>query len=149
MNSTQVSQVTSTKSLGVIIDDRLDWHSHIEKLTKKIASGIGCLKRVRHLIPASTLHLLYQALVKPHFDYCDIVWGSCGITLRDKLQKLQIRAARVLTFSSYDADATKLLEFLSWKNLTSQQEIHRVTMVFKCLHGLVLVNVIADELFRA
>ena len=136
MNSTQVSQVTSTKSLGVIIDDRLDWHSHIEKLTKKIASGIGCLKRVRHLIPASTLHLLYQALVKPHFDYCDIVWGSCGITLRDKLQKLQIRAARVLTFSSYDADATKLLEFLSWKNLTSQQEIHRVTMVFKCLHGL-------------
>ena len=85
MNSTQVSQVTSTKSLGVIIDDRLDWHSHIEKLTKKIASGIGCLKRVRHLIPASTLHLLYQALVKPHFDYCDIVWGSCGITLRDKL----------------------------------------------------------------
>ena len=136
MNITQVSQVTSTKSLGVIIDDRLDWHSHIEKLTKKIASGIGCLKRVRHLIPASTLHLLYQALVKPQFDYCDIVWGSCGITLRDKLQKLQIRAARVLTFSSYDADATKLLEFLSWKNLTSQQEIHRVTMVFKCLHGL-------------
>ena len=63
-------------------------------------AGIGCLKRVRHLIPASTLHLLYQALVKPHFDYCDIVWGSCGITLRGKLQKLQIRAARVLTFSS-------------------------------------------------
>ena len=71
MNNTQVSQVTATKSLGVIIDDKLDWHSHIEKLTKKIASGIGALKRIRHLIPASTLHLVYQALVKPHFDYCD------------------------------------------------------------------------------
>ena len=73
MNSTQVSKVRATKSLGVIIDAKLDWHSHIKKLTKNIASGIGALKRIRHLIPASTLHLIYQALVKPHFDYCDIV----------------------------------------------------------------------------
>jgi len=68
MNSTQVSKVSATKSLGVMIDDKLDWHNHIEKLTKKIASGIGALKRVRQLIPASTLHLIYQALIKPHFD---------------------------------------------------------------------------------
>nr|XP_058947926.1 uncharacterized protein LOC131775812 [Pocillopora verrucosa] len=136
MNNTQVSQVTATKSLGVIIDDKLDWQSHIEKLTKKIAYGIGALKRIRHLIPASTLHLVYQALVKPHFDYCDIVWGNCGKTLQDKLQKLQNRAARVLTFSNYDADATELLEFLRWKNLTRQQEIHKATMMFRCLHGL-------------
>ena len=136
MNSTQVSKVSATKSLGVMIDDKLDWHDHIEKLTKKIASGIGALKRIRHLIPASTLHLIYQALIKPHFDYCDIVWGNCGKTLRDKLQKLQNRAARVLTFSNYDADTTELLEFLGWKNLARQQEIHKATMMFRCLHGL-------------
>ena len=82
-----------------MIDDKLEWHNHIQKLTKKIASGIGALKRIRHLIPASTLHLIYQALIKPHFDYCDNVWGNCGKTLRDKLQKLQNRTARVLTFS--------------------------------------------------
>jgi len=119
MNNTQVSQVRATKSLCVIIDDKLDWQSHIEKLTKKIASGIGALKRMRHLIPASTLHvhLIYQALVKPHFDYCGIVWGSCGKTLRVKLHKLKNRAARVLTFSNYGANAIKLLEFLGWKNL--------------------------------
>ena len=136
MNNTQVSQVRATKSLGVIIDDKLDWHSHIEKSTKKIASGIGDLKRIRHLISAPTLHLIYQALVKPHFDYWDIVWGNCGEALRDKLQKLQNRAARVLTFSNYDADATELLEFLGWKYLAHQQEIQKATMMFRCLHGL-------------
>ena len=41
MNSTQVSKVSATKSLGVMIDDKLDWHNHIEKITKKISSGIG------------------------------------------------------------------------------------------------------------
>ena len=32
INDVQVSQVTLTKSFGVIIDDKLDWSSHIEKL---------------------------------------------------------------------------------------------------------------------
>ena len=49
---------------------------------------------------------------------------------------MQNRAARVLTFSNYDADTTGLLEFLGWKNLARQQEIHKATMMFRCLHGL-------------
>ena len=136
MNSTQVSKVSATKSLGVMIDDKLDWHNHIEKITKKITSGIGALKRIMHLIPASTLHLIYQALIKPHFHYCDIVWGNSGKTVRDKLQKLQNRAPCVLTFSNYDADTTELLELLGWKNLARQQEIHKATMMLRCLHRL-------------
>ena len=89
MNGTRVKQVASTKSLGITIDDKLSWNCHIEKLTKKIASGIGAMKRVRHLVPPATLRLIYQALIQPHFDYCSTVWGTCGVTLQDKLQKLQ------------------------------------------------------------
>ena len=51
--------------------------------------------------------------------------------------ELQNKAARVLTYSSYDADAGNLFEFLGWKNLASQQQIQRATMVYKSLHGLV------------
>ena len=35
MNSTQVSKVSATKSLSVMIDDKLDWHNHIEKNNEK------------------------------------------------------------------------------------------------------------------
>ena len=31
MNGTRVKQVTTTKSLGVTIDDKLSWNCHIEK----------------------------------------------------------------------------------------------------------------------
>ena len=135
INDFQISQVTTAK-LGVIIDDRLDWSGHIEKITKKVASGIGAIKRIRHLVPQSTLHLIYQALIQPHFDYCNIVWGNCGLTLRNKTQKLQNRAARVLTYSNYDVDADHLFKLLGWKNLHCQQQIQRATMVYKSLHGL-------------
>ena len=94
------------------------------------------MKRKRHLVPPATLRLIYQALIQPHFDYCSTVWGTCGVTLQDKLQKLQNRAARVLTFSNYDVNAGQLLEILGWKNLDRQQNRQKATMVFKCLHGL-------------
>ena len=77
-----------------------------------------------------------EAMNQPHFDYCNIVWGNCGITLQNKIQTLQNRAARVLTYSSYDADAGHLFELQGWKNLASQQQIQRATMVHKSLHGL-------------
>ena len=89
INGTSVKQVSTSKCLGVLIDANLTWGSHIEKLAKKIASGIAAIKGVRQFVPPATLHLIYKALIQPHFDYCNVVWGSCGIKLADKLQKLQ------------------------------------------------------------
>ena len=51
MNGTQMKQVATMKSLDITINDKLSWNCHIEKLTKNIASGIGAMKRVRHLVP--------------------------------------------------------------------------------------------------
>ena len=36
----------------------------------------------------ATLHLIYKALIQPHLDYCNVVWGNCGVKLAEKLQKL-------------------------------------------------------------
>ena len=89
INGTSVNHVSTSKSLAVLIDANLTWGSHIEKLAKKIASGIAAIKGVRQFVPPATLHVIYKALIQPHFDCCNVVWGSCGIKLADKLQKLQ------------------------------------------------------------
>ena len=56
--------------------------------------------------------------------------------LFDRLQKLQNRAARVLTFSSCDADANRLIRQLDWKDLSTQFQIQKALMVCKYLYGL-------------
>ena len=76
-----------------------------------------------------------MSLVQPHFDYCNSVWGCCGKTLTSKLQKLQNRAARKLTYSSYDANADNLIKGLGWIELVSQRTIHKAVMVYKSLYG--------------
>ena len=55
----------------------------------------------------------------------------------DRLQKLQNRAARVLTFSRYDADANRLFRQLNWKDLSTQFQKQKALMVYKSLKDLV------------
>ena len=88
------------------------------------------------MFPSTTLHDVYYGLVQSHFDYCSVVWGNCGKTLRDKLQRLQNRAASFLTNSNYDADATILLNDLGWQNPETQRKIQKAVMVYKSLNCL-------------
>jgi len=56
--------------------------------------------------------------------------------LTTKLQKLQNRAARIITFSSYDANVDDLFKILVWKKQDVQWKIETAAMVYKSLNGL-------------
>ena len=105
--------------------------------------GMGSLLRISRdrsleLLFQHLLSIVYtQLLIQSQFVYNDIVWGNCGKTLFDRLQKLQNRAARVLTFSRYDADANRLFRQLNWKDLSTQFQIQKALMVHKSLNDLV------------
>ena len=68
--------------------------------------------------------------------HCNVVWGNCNKSLATELQKLQNRAAHILTFSLYDASVDNLFTSLAWKKLEAQREIQTASMVYKSLNGL-------------
>ena len=95
-------------------------------------------KRSLELLFQRLLSIVYTTLlIQSQFDNSDIVWGNCGKPLFDRLQKLQNRAARVLTFSRYDAHANRLFRQLNWKDLGTQFQIQKALMVHKSLNDLV------------
>ena len=53
------------------------------------------------------------------------------------LQKLQNRAAIIVTNSSYDARADAVIEKLSWPTISEIIKRETTTMVYKSLNGLV------------
>ena len=131
INGTQLNRVKFTKSLGVLIDENLTWSNHINAISKNISYGIGSIKRrISHCVPPATLHNIYHGLVQSHFDYCSVVWGNCAKTLSDKLQRLQNRAVRVVTHSSYDADAIQLFKELGLDNLETRRQKLKAEMVY-------------------
>ncbi len=135
INEREINRVDSVKSLGVHIDNHLAWTTHIDKISKKIASAIGALKRIRPYITTSTAVQVYQALIQPHFDYCCSVWDGLGETLSCKIQKLQNRAARVIMRANYDDSAGILLDTLHWDNLSLRREKLKAGLMFKTLKG--------------
>ena len=92
-----IKQVEHTKYLGVTIDAQLTSRKHVEEICKKISSALGALKRLRPFIPKETAIQIYNALIVPHLVYCSPVWDCLSGYLSDKLQKLQNRAARLIS----------------------------------------------------
>ena len=116
---------------GVEIDQSLTWRDHVDKIAKKASGGIGVLRCVRHLIPYHTLITMFKSIVLSYFDYCSIVWGSCGEGMRNRLQTLQNRAARVVTSSSYDRRSVEILDELGWDNLETRRTRQLTTLMYK------------------
>ena len=79
------------------------------------------------------MQLIYNCLVQPYFDYCSVVWDSCGSTLNcgktTKTAKSFRKGADI--FNIYDINADHLFEILGWKNLASQRKIAKTIMVYK------------------
>ena len=60
---------------------------------------------------------------------CNVVWGNCSKNLCSKLQKLQNRASRVLTFSNYDCSTSELFQNLKWSKLVHQRAVSKAVMM--------------------
>ena len=56
------------------------------------------------------------------------MWGSCSLCLS---QKLQNRAARVITFSNYDRSTDELLRMVNWVKLDRQRLVDKSLMMNK------------------
>ena len=131
-----IKRVDRTKSLGLTIDDRLSWSNHVDEICRKVSSAIGALKRIRHFISANTALQIYNALILPHFDYCSPVWDCLSGQSSDKLQKLQNRAARVITKLPFDTSSNLLLDSLKWEKLSLRSKKQKALIMYKTIHDL-------------
>ena len=132
-----IKRVTKVKYLGPVVDENLSWDEHVEYISKKISRNIGIIKRMRSILPRQLLTTLYMTLVEPHFRYCDIMWGQCNETLKDKLQTLQNRAARVICNKRFEDvdDHQELLNHLGWLNVRQLFSLDLGVFVFKAING--------------
>ena len=63
------------KDLGVIIDDSLKFHEHTASAVKKANQILGVIKKSYNARDKTTICTLYKALVRPHLEYGNAIWG--------------------------------------------------------------------------
>ena len=100
----------SVKLLGIELDHKLNFETHISKLCKKAATQLNVLKRLRAYVGFKERNVLVHSFIYSNFNYCPLVWHFCSAKSMDKIEKIQKRALRFLHndySSSYNALLSK------------------------------------------
>ena len=137
VDDSQIEIGEKAKYLGVQLDQDLVSDEHVRYVCTKVSRALGFLKYVKKLLPQEILGHIYRGIVEPYFHYCSLMWGSYGETRLLTLQKLQNRAARIVTNSRYDGLADALIEKLNWPTISEIIKRETMTMVYKSLNGLI------------
>jgi len=96
LNDQKLEQVSSSKYLGIFIDENLNWKIHIETINNKLTKLCGIFYKIRDLLPFDCAKNLYYALVHPHIIYGLEVYGNTCYTHIEPLVKLNNKIIRIL-----------------------------------------------------
>ncbi len=92
----KITRVASTKYLGIIIDENLDWKSHIYNVCQELRKFIGIFYKLSFKLPLDILRTLYFALIFPRLLYAVEIYANTYLTYLHDLIILNNRLLRIL-----------------------------------------------------
>ena len=134
-NDQTISEITETKFLGVILDNKLCWDAHIKHISNKMSKSVAILKILKHTFPTSALKTIYHSLIYPYLNYCNLIWGSAASTHLESLTLIQKKCIRNICKVGY-YDHTEPL-FNEQKILTVPKiyNYNCAKFIFRCYHN--------------
>ena len=141
-NDAEVKRVNEHKHLGLILESKLSFSQYINEKIKIARKSLGIIKYLSLYLSIKTLELIYKLYIRPHFDYCDIIYHIPNIhdmytssnslhTLIESIERIQYHAASAITGTWQGSSRTKLYEELGWESLTDRRWLRRLIQFYK------------------
>ena len=129
-----VSQSTSQKHLGVILDASLSFQEHLISVQSKTNKSIGLLRKLQNTLPRQALITIYKAFVRPNLDYDDILYDQTyNASFHQKLEKIQYNACIAITTAISGTPKEKIYQELGLESLASRPWFRKLCFFFKIL----------------
>ena len=97
------------KILGIIIDNKLRFKSHIKNLCKKASQKIWALSCLMNYLSDSKKKIIFNALIKSQFSYCSLVSMFCSRQTKNMINKIHERDLRIVLNDHFSDFETMLL----------------------------------------
>ena len=141
----QVKRVNCHKHLGLILDSKLTFSKHINEKISIARKWIGVIKNLSPYLPLKSLDQIYKMHVRPHFDYCDVIYHIPVIThelssllslncTMEALERTQYQAALAVSGTWKGSNRDKILEELGWETLHLRRYFRRLITLYKILN---------------
>ena len=109
VGDTKIWENDRVKLLGVTIDNKLRFDTHLSEVCRKAENKLSALTRIFRFLSFDKRRLLVKAFFESQFKYCSLVWMFCSRTANNKINSLHKRALRLI-YEDYDATFEELLE---------------------------------------
>ena len=83
--------------LGVYIDEHLNFNAHANKISSKLASGVGIIRKISKIVPKSVLLQLHYSLIHSKFTYAITTYGAAGQGSIRRVSRLVTKSLKVVT----------------------------------------------------
>ena len=133
VNGTTIPRQESVKYLGVTIDHDLSWKSHVGAVRRRMLAAIASIRQVSAYLPLSTKRMLYNALVLPYADYCQVIWHPCSSNLAQSVERVQNYGMRVVLNKPPRTPSAPLRDELGWTTLHRRRHNATLCQVHRCV----------------
>jgi len=96
MRDVQLIQTSVEKDLGVHVDCHLKFREQAAAAISKASRILAVIRRSFSVIDETTLPLLFRAMVRPHLEYANTVWGPFNRNDQKRIERVQRRATRLV-----------------------------------------------------
>ena len=128
--------------LGVEISSDLNWNHHVAKMAGKAQRALGFIRRNLYNTPQQIKVQMYQALIRPHLEYCSSAWDPYTDKNISQIEMIQRRAARFVTgiYSREPGTVTKIMDDLEWPTLQQRRKVSRLGLLYKTINNEVAID---------
>ena len=95
--------------LGITIDSRLTFCSHLKQLYKKVAHKLNALTGIDPHLRHNQRRLIHSSFFTGQLSYCSLIWTFCSRQSNNFINKLQELALRII-YNDYYSTFFELLE---------------------------------------
>ena len=74
LNNNKITSSNEEKLLGVFLDSKLNFESHIGSLYRKAGQKINAFARLKNYLTSDQRNLLLNSIIKSQFTYCPLIW---------------------------------------------------------------------------
>ena len=143
VNDTPLESCDSYKYLGVIIDKKLNWKSHITHISPKIIMACGALAKLKNRgIKIDVLKNVFHALVHSYIRYGILIWGTASPSVMNSLQTLMNRAIRIMTNAPFgNIDLNPAYTQLGILKVSKNHSLETAKFHFKSVNNLLPVKI--------
>lgn len=142
LNGATLREVSEIKDLGVLLDSKLKFGSHIEHIYNKALKMLGYLIRTcRDFRNVNAIKTVYYAYVRSHLEYCSQIWNPSQSNHTQLLEKIQRKFTRflfnkgLLCSSITEFHYLPILQHLNFRSLSSRRDCSDLILLLKIASG--------------